>query len=73
MHPDIRKFWEAAGYRIENADQIGTGVVSGVKRTSSKFDVSIIEVIGFGDRHRFNKVWYSEEEMLRLIKMKALL
>lgn len=80
MHPEIKKFWKDAGYSIESepgyitdpgGNRIQLGTITAYKKTDLKFAVSKIETIAFGDQHRFNGEWYSEEEMLRIIKLKA--
>lgn len=80
MHPEIKKFWESEGYSISNEDQKMTGTVSGYKSIKVDADsqyaiISKIETLAFGDRYRWpsNGQWYSEEEMLRIIKQKAFL
>lgn len=71
MHPEIKKFWQEAGYRITNEEQVLSGVVSGIQQMSAS--IGRIDTLAFGDRHRFNGVWYSEEQMLRIIRLKAFL
>ncbi len=78
MHPDIRKFWEDAGYVISEPgyiDSMGSriqmGTITGYKALSPNPCICLIEVIAFGDKHRINGQWYSEEEMLKIIKLKA--
>lgn len=66
MHPEIKKFWEDAGYSISNENLESSSVI-----TARKSDSPILETIGFGDTYKFKNKWYSEEEMLRIIRMKA--
>lgn len=73
MHPEIKKFWAEAGYVIENENQITSGVITAYKRINSILPISIIETIGFGSQHRINGNWYSEQEMLKIIRLKAFL
>jgi hypothetical protein len=70
MHPQIKKFWRDAGYRVEKNDI--TGTIYGYKGLpGGPISISKIETLAFGNRHRFNGIWYSEEEMLRIIRLKA--
>lgn len=69
MHPEIKKFWEDAGYTIEPGDAriqaiYGQGKVN-------EFGGRKIEVLMFNGEYRFGSKWVSEEEMLRIIKLKA--
>jgi hypothetical protein len=81
MHPEIKKFWEDAGYIIEEpgyitdpiGDRIQSGTVSGYKKIGPNSCISIIETLAFGNSHRINKKWYSEEDMLRIIRLKTFL
>ena len=79
MHPEIKKFWEDAGYIIEepgyitdpNGDRIQSGTVLGYKRLDPNSSISRIETIAFGNQYRINNKWYSEEEMLIIIRLKV--
>lgn len=73
MHPTIKKFWEDAGWDISNEDQIGTGTVSGYKHIGGPWPISKIKTLAFGATYAFDDKWYSEEEMLRIVKLKAFL
>jgi len=78
MHPEIKKFWEDAGYSVTEpgyitdpkGEQIQLGTISGYKKAAYNSAVSKIETIAFGNQHRFNGKWYSEEDMLRIIRLK---
>jgi hypothetical protein len=68
MHPDIKEFWIKKGYTP----------IGGTSPTyiwevyiDLGMNISLIEVVCHGNKYRFNKEWYSEEEMLKLIKLKA--
>lgn len=66
MNSLIRKFWEAAGHTIYGPNGSGAyEVYIGAK------PIRKIETIYHGDKYHFNEKWYSEEEMLRIIKIKA--
>lgn len=71
MHPEIKKFWEEAGWEIENENQELSGTVTATKKID--FAMGIIETIAFGNEHRYNGKWFTEEEMLRIIRMHAFL
>jgi hypothetical protein len=73
MHPEIEKFWKDAGYRLSNKELHISGVVTGYKETYPGSCVSIIEIISFVRDYRFKDKWYSEEEMLRIVRLKAFL
>jgi hypothetical protein len=70
MHPDIKKFWNKKGHTLVGGHSpmyiweiyidLGMGVC-------------ISEIVCHGNLYRFNKEWYSEEKMLKIIKMKAFL
>jgi hypothetical protein len=70
MHPKIKEFWIKEGHTIHGGHapmyiwelyiEVGPGI-------------SIIETVCHGNKYRFNKEWYSEEEMLKIVKMKAFL
>jgi hypothetical protein len=85
MHPEIKKFWTEEGYSyIENENQessvtgpdgkvIYLGTVTGHLNLGGPFNISRMDTLAFGDQHRFKGVWYSEEQMLRIIRLKAFL
>lgn len=70
MHPDIKAFWIAEGLTP-------MGGISPTFTWEVHIDLGMsiyrIEVVCHGNRHRYKNKWYSEEEMLRLIKQKAFL
>jgi hypothetical protein len=69
MHPEIKKFWQDAGYRVGNDI---SGIIYGYKGLpGGPLSIYKIETLAFGNRHRFNGIWYSEEEMLKIIRLKA--
>jgi hypothetical protein len=71
MHPEIKKFWQDEGYSIPFQDDPALGTVSGYKPIDGAPYISKIEILAFGDKYRFKGEWYSEEEMLRIIHLKA--
>lgn len=85
MHPEIKKFWREAGYTyIENEDQashvtaldgevIYLGTVTGYLNLGGPFNITRMDTLAFGDQHRYKGVWYTEEQMLKIVKMKAFL
>jgi len=85
MHPDIKQFWLDSGCTyIENEDQtqsvtgpdgkvIYLGTVTGHFSLGGPFNISITDTLAFGDRHRYRGVWYTEEQMLRFVRLKAFL
>jgi hypothetical protein len=68
MHPEIKKFWEDAGHILH-----GPSLIESWEIHIGHAPIWRIETVCHGDRHRFNGEWYSEEEMLRIIKQKAFL
>jgi hypothetical protein len=75
MHPEIKKFWIEAGYILIGGQpptyiweiHINLGI-SGLG-----IDVYRMETVCHGNKYRFNKEWYSEEEALKIVKLKAFL
>jgi len=68
MHPEIRKFWEDAGHVVH-----GPSIIDTYEIYIGPGPARLIETIAHGNKYRFNKQWYSEEEALRIIKLKAFL
>jgi hypothetical protein len=66
MHPEIKKFWEDAGHTV-----LGPSIIETYEIHIGPGPGRLIQMIAHGNHHRFNKKWYSEEEMLRIIKLKA--
>lgn len=85
MHPEIKKFWQEAGYTyIENEDQthsvtgpdgkaIYLGTVTGHLPLGGPLLIARLDTLAFGKEHRFKEKWYSEEQMLRIVRLKAFL
>ena len=69
MHPDIKKFWQNAGYDIESGDA-RIQVIYGQGK-ANEFGGRKIEVLMFNDEYRFESKWYSEDDMIKIIKLKA--
>ena len=67
MHPKIRKFWEDAGYTISENSIIDSQ--EGWKNNNPY--IRLLETLRHGNRYRFNGKWYSEQEMLKIIKLSA--
>ena len=62
------------GYSISNEDQSFTGTVSGHIRLDKAHPwIRRIDTLAFGDEHRYEGKWYSEAQMLRIIRQKAFL
>ena len=70
MHPEIRKFWETTS-EIVGPTLIGSYEI--YVPVGGPLPIFRIETIAHGNKYRFDGKWYSEEEMLRLVKMKAFL
>ena len=70
MHPAIKEFWIKEGHTL-----IGGHPPTYIWEVHIDLvmSMSLIEVVCHGNRHRYKKEWYSEEEMLRIIKQKAFL
>jgi len=66
MNPLIKKFWEDAGHTV-----LGPSIIDSYEIHIGPGPIRLIEMIAHGNKYRFNKQWYSEEEMLRIIKLKA--
>jgi len=72
MHADIEKFWINAGYKIRSVDANSSGYIYGYKPSPTMPSISRIKIIAFGNDYSFvDGKWYSEEDMLRLIKLIA--
>jgi hypothetical protein len=69
MHPEIKKFWEDIGYTIEPGDARIQAIYG--QRKPNEFGIRKIEVLMFNNEYRFQTRWVSEEEMLKIIKLKA--
>ena len=66
MNPIIKKFWEDIGLTVH-----GPNAMDAYKVYIGKAPIHKIEIVAHGNKYRFDKKWYSEEEMLRIIKIKA--
>lgn len=70
MHSDIKAFWSKGGNTV-------MGGSPPMYLWSVYIDLGMsmyrIETICHGDKYCYNKEWYSEEQMLRIIKQKAFL
>lgn len=66
MHPDIRKFYEDAGYTV-----LGPSKLSSYEIHIGNEPFRLIKVICHGNKYYFNKEWYSEEKMLRIVRLKV--
>jgi hypothetical protein len=66
MHPEIKKFWEDAGHMVR-----GPTLINSYEIYVGQAPIWRIETIAHGNRYRFNSEWYSEEEMLRIVRLKA--
>jgi hypothetical protein len=82
MHPDIQKFWEEIGeVDLTLSAPIVYWVVQ-MRHDGKLFQQFVIAEEWNGGpqdgpeqptKYRYDEEWYSEEEMLRLIKIKAFL
>ena len=71
MHPDIKSFWIKKGHTIHGGEPP-------MYIWSIHIDLGMnmfrIETVCHGNKYRYNEEWYSEQEMLRIIKnMRAFL
>jgi hypothetical protein len=73
IHPEIKKFWEEAGHTVVGPSLIDSWEIHISTDPTGVWPLYRIEIICHGDRYRYNGQWYSEEEMLRIIKLKAFL
>lgn len=69
IHPEIKKFWEDSGYVIDNKDQVESSITRGYKSLPDGW--TMLKIIAMSGSYHFNKQWYSEEQMLKIIKLKA--
>lgn len=68
MHPEIKKFWENSGHEL-----VGPSFIETWEILIGDGCIRRIETVCHGDSYRYNEKWYSEEEMLRIIRLKAFL
>jgi len=71
MHPEIKKFWEATGHPLYGSPSSIIGIWELHIHVGGPLSISRIEIVCHGDKHRFQNKWYSEEEMLAIIKLIA--
>jgi len=69
MHPEIKKFWEATGHKLYGPSGIQSWEIH--KYLGGPLGISLIETVCHGDKYQFQNKWYSEEEMLAIIKLIA--
>lgn len=70
MHPEIKKFWNDIGHVVHGPTSMGSYEIH---IPNKNFSIYKIEIVCYGDEYRFNNRWYSEEEMFKIIKLKAFL
>jgi hypothetical protein len=72
MHPTIKEFWIKSGH-----PPMGGGPPCHIWEVNihlgGPLQLSRVEIVCHGDKYRYNNQWYSEEEMLRIIELKAFL
>ena len=88
MHPDIIKFWADSGYEIEMLSPVNNGydgewrMLFYVKKGDEYGELAGVSEIMFGtvgdgdpkcSTYLLSGKWLTEEEMLKLIKLKAFL
>jgi hypothetical protein len=71
MHPEIKEFWEKEGYTFQDPSPIMDSQWASKGFKGKPSYIRQIDLLAHGDKYRFNEVWYSEEEMLRIVRMKA--
>lgn len=72
MHPEIKDFWIKAGH-TPHGGHPPTYIWEINIHLGGPLSIYLIETVCHGNRYRYNKEWYSEEEMLKIIKLKAFL
>jgi hypothetical protein len=71
IHPEIKKFWENQGFEVREPWFSRSQYIYGYKNS---FISKLIARTDLNDSYEYLfKNWKSEEEMLRLIKLKAFL
>lgn len=65
MKEEIKKFWEKKG------SVVGPTLIDSWECYLGFGPIREIITIAHGDKYCYEKEWYSEEEMLRILKMKA--
>lgn len=70
MHAAIKKFWtKKRGYRLVGPTLIDSWEIH--IPVGGPFNMFRIETVCHGDKYHYNNEWYSEAEMLKIVKMKA--
>lgn len=72
MHPEIKKFWEKAGHTLYHTPP-PMDLWEVHIHTGGDLPIYRIETVCHGNEYRFDNHWYSESEMLRVIRLKAFL
>ena len=72
MHPDIKKFWEDSGHNI-SVYVIGDERLWIARKNGELSGGHIIYHHTGSDEYYWDHSWYNEEEMLRIVKLKAFL
>ena len=67
MNSEIKKFWEKLGHVS------GPTLINSWEIYIGDGPIYRIETIAHGNKYRFENKWYSEEEMLRIVRLKAFL
>jgi len=75
MHPEIKKFWENVG--VVNCIDEPTDHITNVPYYYVNIGIRSLTIAAkwYGDGlfYHLNDKWYSEEDMLRMVKLKAFL
>lgn len=71
MHPEIKRFWIETGHQLVGPTAINSWEIHIKLGEGWLGQLCKIETVCHGNRYRFENEWYSEEEMLKLIKLKA--
>jgi hypothetical protein len=71
MHSEIKKFWEDAGHFLYGGG--GITDIWEIRIPLSDLPIYRIEVVAHSNTYRFDGQWYSEEEALRIVRLKAFL
>jgi len=67
INPEIKRFWEKRG------EVSGPTLIDSWECYLGKLPIRQIVTIAHGNKYYYEKEWYTEEQMLKILKMKAFL
>jgi hypothetical protein len=73
IHPDIRKFWEEVGYQVDNDWWTSEHVDYILKTKDGMTGAAAFRKRNAPIEYLFGGRLYSEEQMLRIVRLKAFL